>query len=195
MTPDSESLVAQETFRMLLQAMSHPGRNYPLLREEKGKNPSPEEGLTMILRTLLDHEVSFCVIGADRREREASVSRLTGCPPAATDAADFLVVPGGTTNRSILRAKRGTLDYPDAGATVIYAVGSVEGADAFVASAVLKGPGIKDQIAVAISGLNPEELADIKEMTSEFPLGIDCIFVDRAGRVMCIPRSTRIEVR
>jgi alpha-D-ribose 1-methylphosphonate 5-triphosphate synthase subunit PhnH len=59
----------------------------------------------------------------------------------------------------------------------------------------LKGPGIKDAIAVAISGLGENELADIKETTSEFPMGIDCVFVDGAGQVMCIPRSTRIEVR
>jgi alpha-D-ribose 1-methylphosphonate 5-triphosphate synthase subunit PhnH len=204
MTADGECLVTQQTFRTILQAMSHPGRIYPLSRAQKEKNrPTAAEGLTMILRTLLDHEVSFRVIGADQEDMAASIARRTGCPLAEISAADFLVVFGGASDGAILQAKRGTLAYPDDGATVIYAVESLEGAavgetaaaGSTVSSAVLRGPGIKDELAVAVSGLNPDELVDIRECTSEFPVGIDCIFVDRANRVMSIPRSTRIEVK
>lgn len=207
-----ESLATQRAFRALLQAMSHPGQVYPLSGDtDNAIAPTGETGLLLVLRTLLDHEVSFSVAGAPAEALEKTVARLTGCRSAAVADADFVLVPEGKSKGDIRRAKRGTREYPDSGATAIYAVQSVQGnadvsesagntapvfseAPVCAATAVLKGPGIKGEITVAIVGTSPEELADIKEMTADFPLGMDCIFVDGTGRVMCIPRSTRIEV-
>jgi len=193
------TIETQRAFRALLQAMSHPGRTYPLFSEsDRNSGQTGETGVMLVFRTLLDHEVCFSVLGAETESLEKAVSRLTGSRSAAAADADFVIVPDGKSGGAILRARRGTLEYPDSGATAIYAVKSLEGGDgSFVsaAAAVLKGPGIRGEIAVAIVGTSPEELADIKEMTSNFPLGIDCVFVDEAGMVMCIPRSTRIEAR
>ena len=36
------------------------------------------------------------------------------------------------------------------------------------------------------------ELASIQDANKDFPLGIDCIFLDRTGKIACIPRSTTI---
>jgi alpha-D-ribose 1-methylphosphonate 5-triphosphate synthase subunit PhnH len=189
-----DSMAIQRAFRALLQAMSHPGRTYPLFSESPSNiGPSCEAGLMLVLRTLLDHEVRFSVADARAESLEKAIARLTGSRRATVADADFVIVPGGKSEGAILCARRGTLEYPDAGATVIYAVKSLEGGGG--AAAVLKGPGIRGEIDVAIVGTSPEELADIKEMTSDYPLGIDCVFVDEAGLVLCIPRSTRIEAK
>ncbi|MEA3544779.1 MAG: phosphonate C-P lyase system protein PhnH, partial [Thermodesulfobacteriota bacterium] len=56
----------------------------------------------------------------------------------------------------------------------------------------LSGPGIEDNIYPKIDGLAAQELNQLKEVNTEYPLGIDCIFIDQNGQLMCIPRSTRI---
>ncbi len=211
----NENRATQRAFRALLQAMSHPGRIYPLSGDTDNTiGLTGEAGLMLVLRTLLDHEVRFGIAGVSAESLEKTVSRLTGCRSAAVADADFVIVPEGKSNGGIRQAKRGTREYPDSGATVIYVVQSLKGGVGFDASessenssfvlteapvpaatVVLKGPGIKGGISVAIVGTSPEELSDIKEMTLDFPLGIDCIFIDGAGRMMCIPRSTQIEVQ
>jgi alpha-D-ribose 1-methylphosphonate 5-triphosphate synthase subunit PhnH len=207
-----ETMKTQRAFRALLQAMSHPGRIYPLSGDtDKNSGLMDKAGLMLVLRTLLDHEVRFSVAGPAAGSLEKAVFRLTGSRSAPVADADFVVIPGGKSEGAILRARRGTLEYPDSGATAIYAVESFErvgtgvpetseitprilpGASADLATAVLTGPGIRDEIAISIVGTTPQELADIREATADFPLGIDCVFVDGAGMAMCIPRSTRIE--
>ncbi len=181
MQAPAEYLITQNTFSVLLQAMSHPGRIY---------SNSP---LLYVLRTLLDQEVGFCAIGTEKEYLETNVAELTGCPITEVSKADFIIVPGWESKGEILKAKRGTLEYPDTGATVIYAVESLRDRDNGKTIALLTGPGIRNE--VALSGLGRGELSHIREINSEFPLGIDCIFADSENRIMCIPRSTKLEVR
>lgn len=197
---NEETLTTQKTFRILLQAMSHPGRLYSLspesiFRTQEIKLTWPR-GVTLILQTLLDHEVGFCVIGKEKKHIELTISELTGSPAKSISDADFIIIPDGKSNREILKAKRGTHEYPDTGATVIYVVESLNDRDNIEAStiALLKGPGIRNNITVAVQGLGRNELSCIKEINSEFPLGVDCVFIDSTNKIMCIPRSAKIEV-
>jgi len=185
-----ENLITQKTFRTLLQAMSHPGRVYSLSREL-------ESGLILVLQALLDHEVAFAISGHQKEALEYKIIQATGSRPEALGRADFIIIPSGDSDGAILHAKRGSLEYPDTGATVIYIVKFLNDMDKDNGKpiALLRGPGIKDEIAISMHGLGKNELSHIKEINSEFPLGIDCIFIDGANRIMCIPRSTRIEVR
>ncbi|MBU4320319.1 MAG: phosphonate C-P lyase system protein PhnH, partial [Nitrospinae bacterium] len=121
--------------------------------------------------------------------------RATGSRTANIEDADFVIIPSGGSDGAILHAKRGSLEYPDTGATVIYVVEYLDDRDNGKTIALLKGPGIRNDIAPVIHGLGKNELSHIKEINSEFPLGIDCIFIESANKIMCIPRSTRIEVR
>lgn len=200
MSEKSEHLITQKTFRTLLQAMSHPGRIYEFAHESViGSRETELQGLFSVLLTLLDHEVAFAVKGCGE-EFEQKITRVTGSMPASLKKADFIIVPSGDSEGEILMARRGALEYPDAGATVIYLVKSLSdcnGAfdkDNGAQAVVLKGPGIYNEIAAAIGGLNRQELFYLKEINSEYPLGVDSIFIDGSCRVMCIPRSTRIEV-
>jgi alpha-D-ribose 1-methylphosphonate 5-triphosphate synthase subunit PhnH len=195
MSIQDETLMTQKTFSALLQAMSHPGRVYRLEDKiEAGSRISDPYNLFSVLLTLLDHEVGFCVIGPEKEYLEPAVSELTRCPVKNPEETDFMIVSSGESHGEILKAKRGTLEYPDTGATVIYRVASLENKGDKKIMARLKGPGIKKAIDPVIQGLGRNELSYIKEINSEYPLGIDCIFADSANRIMCIPRSTRIEV-
>ncbi|WP_333654851.1 phosphonate C-P lyase system protein PhnH [Dissulfurispira sp.] len=192
-----EYLITQKTFRALLQAMSHPGRVYNIgdFISDSPIRPFTHSPLMLVLQTLLDHEVGFRVIGTGKEYLETTISELTRCPVKDISDADFIIVSDGESNGEILKAKRGSLEYPDTGATVIYVVEFLNDRDNGKPIALLKGPGIRNDIAPVIHGLGQNELFHIKENNSEFPLGIDCIFIDGANRIMCIPRSTRIEVR
>lgn len=196
-----EHLITQKTFRTLLQAMSHPGRVYQLEQKAEDRSQITDKynlspvfySLSFVLQTLLDHEAGFCVVGKGKEYLKTAISELTGCPPKDISDADFIIISDGESYGEILKAKRGSLAYPDTGATVIYAVESLSDSGNEKPVAILKGPGIRNYIAPCIHGLGKNEFFYIKEINSEFPLGIDCIFIDNESRIMCIPRSTKIE--
>lgn len=194
---DSEIFITQKTFRVLLQAMSHPGRVYQLeQKSEVGSQIADKyNNLFSVLQTLLDHEVGFCVIGKENEYLSSNISELTGCPVKNISDADFIIVSDGESNGEILKAKRGSLEYPDTGATVIYSIHSVSARDDGRLKITLKGSGINGEISPFLNGVSKKEFHYLKEINSEYPLGIDSIFIDSANRIMCIPRSTRIEVK
>lgn len=193
---NDETFITQKTFRVLLQAMSHPGRVYSLSLESRVWSQEPElSGLISVLQTLLDHEVSFNVFGHQREELEYKVIRATGSKTANMEDADFIIIPSGNSEGVILHVKRGTLEYPDTGATVIYSIHSLSARDNGGLRITLKGPGINGEISPFISGVGKKEFDYLKEINSEYPLGVDSILIDTENRIMCIPRSTRIEVK
>jgi alpha-D-ribose 1-methylphosphonate 5-triphosphate synthase subunit PhnH len=170
-------------YRAVLEAMSRPGavRHLPA---------GPRPPLLMLLEALLDHEVSVHVAGEEDLERE--IRWRTGSRPAAAAEADFAIFPAGSSGGGVRALKRGTLEFPDRAATAVYRVRRVspDGGEA-----VLRGPGIRDRCAPRLEGLAPSELPLLAEVNREYPLGVDAAFVDEGGGVLCIPRSTRIEVR
>jgi len=196
-TVKEKNLITQKTFRTLLQAMSRPGRVYSLSQEL-------ESGLILFIQTLLDHEVTFNVFGHQREEWEYRIIRATGSRTANIEDADFVIIPSGGSDGAILHAKRGSLEYPDTGATVIYSINSlsqIPPIHPFAKGGVrgdlritLKGPGINGEITPFIGGIKKDEFHYLKEINSEYPLGVDSIFIDAENRIMCIPRSTKIEV-
>lgn len=187
---DGTALRRQRTFRILLQAMSHPGRVYQWGGERE--TPGADEPLCLmdIVETLLDGEVTFAVIN-DREGLARAIHEKTRSRPADVSAADFIIVGGETTKGEMRMAKRGVLEYPDDSATVIYCVHSCENREGS-GSFALKGPGVKGRMNLAVHGFPADELSGIQEANSEFPFGIDVIFVDRTGRIACIPRSALI---
>jgi len=201
-------LIAQGTFRILLQGMSRPGRVYALPVEKRkctsedtqsrgsGINRSLlSVSLMAVLQTLLDHEVTFSIAGHGEERLKKDITGYTGSRAVNMEEADFVVVPSGDSGGAILDVKRGSFEYPDTGATVIHSVKSLSVSDNGGSGVILKGPGIEGEISPFISGINRNELLHLGEINSGFPLGVDTIFIDAGNRIMCIPRSTRIEVR
>ncbi|RJR30904.1 MAG: phosphonate C-P lyase system protein PhnH [Desulfobacteraceae bacterium] len=179
-------------YRILLQAMSRPGRVFRLEKEEREE--SPFFPFLAIARCLLDQEVSFCVFGEDAM-KPAMIS-ATGARAAGLQEADFIFASRGT-GRAIMEAKRGTPESPEEGATLISCVNE-PGTDGLDRCRVrLVGPGIpgKEGISPEMSGIGPEDLRALQTANAEYPMGVDAVFVRKDGSVMCIPRSCRIQLR
>ncbi|MGP8319930.1 MAG: phosphonate C-P lyase system protein PhnH [Methanosarcinaceae archaeon] len=205
---------SQEIFRSILDAMARPG-SIIRLPDISITPPVANRYPLLVLMTLLDHEVNFCVSGHSdvnvnvnvsgnediNRQAVAEYLRLnTGSQESAIKDADLILVLGGFSHGLIRRAKQGTLEYPDESATVVYDVGSIvnrshEGEKGYNKEMLLElfGPGIADKCKIAISGIERAEIEDILALR-DYPLGIDTIFSDKAGNITCIPRSTNVRV-
>jgi alpha-D-ribose 1-methylphosphonate 5-triphosphate synthase subunit PhnH len=177
------------TFRILLRAMSRPGSVGQL--PQAGDAAGHHGLLAGMLRCLMDNEVTHYVMDGSPSERSQEIFRITGSNRADIDTADFLIFPEGTSRGTLTDARRGSLEYPDSGATLVYLVETLEETGGV---AELHGPGINGTVRPLIIGLGVDELDALREVNAEFPLGLDALFLDRDGRVMCIPRSTRIGV-
>lgn len=187
--PASRAAVEQKVFRVLLEALSRPG--------EVGRLPAPEPGprarLQWVLQTLLDPEVGFSLAGrADAALTPGIVREWTGSALVEPAAADFLVVDGAGSGGLVRRLPRGTPEFPDRGATVIYSLPPAEATG--TPQVVLAGPGVPPpgRRAVAIPGIAPQELEALREANAEFPLGLDSLFLLADGGLIGLPRSARI---
>jgi len=171
-------------FRTILMAMSHPGSVYPVPELEDETDP-----VTCLLGCMMDNEVGFAVIG--NSDLEARLAKQTCGRPAPVDDADFIIAPKGSTHGAIDRFKRGTLEYPDKGATVVYLVEALGYGNI---SFTLSGPGVDGETDLDIAGFDYDELRWLREVNTEFPLGVDALFMDSACRIAAIPRSSQIGV-
>jgi alpha-D-ribose 1-methylphosphonate 5-triphosphate synthase subunit PhnH len=191
MKMSDKQAAALEIFRILMKTMSRPGKILKLPGNLTGREP---DGVIAVCDTLLDHEVKFSVIG--RGTSESLIREIyeeTKSEYVMSEEADYVIVAGGSGCGGIRSLSRGTLEFPDRGATVIYPVRSLgEGRGI---SLGLEGPGISGSVTVDIEGMDRSDLKDIQEMNSEFPMGIDVILIDPAGRVTSLPRSTRMEIK
>jgi len=155
-------LDTQRCFRGLLTAMSSPGTVH---------NVPP--GLPLVLATLVDHEVRLAEVG-----------------DPDWNSAEFVLVRGGDSGGALARARRGTLLDPALGATAIYELDAVgEGPLALS----LAGPGVGPRPrTLRLAGVRDNEVALWRRTRADFPLGVDLILVDRAGRCAALPRSTAV---
>lgn len=198
---DNTYLLTQNTYRIILQSMCHPGKIYQLSGGKIYGQSSADaqidsgevDGLMSVFLTLLDHEVTFFLLANGANSIEAKIFELTRSTVSNIESADFIIIPDGKSGGELLKAKRGSLDYPDDGATVMYLIDSLRDSSNEKNHILLKGPGIKDRLEISVSGQLKDEFLCIKEANAEFPLGIDSIFIDKSDRIMCIPRSTMIE--
>ena len=179
-----QTICDHETFRVILRAMSHPGKVFRL-PEFTGE----ETAVVELLQCLLDNEVGVAVIGEPTLAR--NLARRTGCRLVPCREADFIIIGNGANSEEVSDFKSGSLEYPDSGATVIYLVDGLSEGEGGI---VLTGPGINGAVRLRISGLAAGEIPRLRRINSHFPLGIDAFFFvpRRNGRLVCIPRSSQI---
>lgn len=171
-------------FRVILQAMSHPGKVYCLPEFQK-----EETAIIELLSCLLDNEVGVAVLGDQTLMR--NLTRHTGCRIVDFKEADFVIIGNLTEGSDVSGLKQGSLEYPDSGATILYLVDGLSEAEGGIE---VSGPGVKDKNSLRISGVTAGELTSLQQLNSQFPLGVDAIFFvpRRNGRIACIPRSAQI---
>jgi len=169
--------------------MAHPGRGYILALPA---TEEPNTVLAMILQTLLDHEVSFCLEPKGDAGFSTMLTETTGSRLSSTDRADYIVITDGAGPDVIRKAKKGTLAFPDSNATLIFCVDD----DLERPNVKLSGPGIPDASPCqpTLGGLTDGVYRALRAANAAFPLGLDCMVVTPTGRVMCIPRSSTIEM-
>lgn len=173
----------QGTFRELMNVFARPGTSTPII-------PSGAGLLMDVLDVLLDHEVVFCVLGENKELMERKITDATGSMAAGIGSADFVITAAMDTGGEIYKAKRGSLEYPDNGATVIY-YSAVPFDNKTNRDLVLKGPGIAPGYGHAAPGIPENELKKISEINSDYPLGVDVVIIS-GNSLLCIPRSSRI---
>lgn len=184
-TPTEPVAAAQHTFRTLLTAMANPGTVH-LLAPRPGE--TPEEAIAF---ALCDHEVAFAVVGEPEGRGAVPVARRialrTGSVEAEIAASAFVVAYAPLGSDRWHEVWRGTLAYPDGGATVVYVLPAVGTGPLAL---LLAGPGIETAQRLSLTGLAGDEFAARDRACADYPMGVDCIFVDAQGHVACLPRST-----
>lgn len=191
-----EILASQHIFRVVLDALSRPGSvrsivQHPQLRTvETPAHP----GVMSILIALMDHEVT---LGFDRNFAAEDVSALMrrwlAVPTTDATEADFVIceLPGAEPDFPEL-LKRGSLDYPNDGATLVVEV------DTLQASAgdewELTGPGIETSQRLTLPAGSVEFMNARGRAVEGYPPGIDLVFVDESLNIVGLPRTTRCQL-
>jgi alpha-D-ribose 1-methylphosphonate 5-triphosphate synthase subunit PhnH len=187
---------SQAVFRTILDAMARPGK-VGLLTALDPRCPLPAyRPLAAVVRTLLDHEVTFAVapdeVPAVAPDLARYLAAATGSRPAAPAEADYVLARGPLPRGLLAGLKRGSLAFPDEGATLLILTPDFETA-ASALPVTLAGPGIPGTLATRLAGLSAEDLAERRIANAEVPRGVDLLLVDPTGRVVCLPRTTKVE--
>lgn len=172
--------VQQANFRLILDAMSRPGRCFSL-------HTLPNEGAVSlsILATLLDAEVSLSDYHNLLRTDDWLMLQAKS---ASSDEADYVLCDAMQLPN--LLPKLGALPNPDESATLILKVNKLGMGDHKL---ILSGPGIEDVEYLSINGLNSDWLEKRDDWNSAFPLGVDIILVDDQS-IVALPRTTNVKV-
>jgi alpha-D-ribose 1-methylphosphonate 5-triphosphate synthase subunit PhnH len=189
---------AQEHYRLLLDAMARPGTINVLPRMSLSAPPALTGAAALVGFGLLNADVSFYADGetADTVTRYLVVN--TAARPESVDKADFVFAVGTASEALLAEMKKGTLPYPDEGATLIVSVEALAseaqalGGKPYL-TLTLEGPGIQGKRTFFVSGLRGEIITSLQQCNLEFPLGIDLILTDPGHRIACIPRSSRVD--
>jgi alpha-D-ribose 1-methylphosphonate 5-triphosphate synthase subunit PhnH len=170
----------QQNYRALLEAMSRPGSRQSLYGVTESSGAA-----VAVLATLLDGSVSL----SDPQGMLSETDRtLLQTAQAGPEQADYLLCSG--QQAPAFEPKLGSLTSPERSATLVVEVTSLNAGELHLN---LSGPGIREQRACAVAGLDPDWLARREAWVCGFPLGVDLILVDKE-QVMALPRTTRVEV-
>ncbi len=144
---------------------------------------------------LLDYEVSYAIANPGTRspaECNALAERIaleTRCQQVPLGEAAFVLSYGPLPENAWAEIRRGTLAFPDQGATIIYCIASVDASDDVrdATTMSLTGPGIETQQMFAIGGLGQSECDARNRANSDYPMGVDLILLDPRGHLVVPP--------
>ncbi|NWG75229.1 MAG: phosphonate C-P lyase system protein PhnH [Rubrivivax sp.] len=191
---DTAVLEAQRCYRVLLDAMARPG-TLGRLGDRPGAvavdSPLPPP-LGMVLRTLLDEQVSLAVCGSEARDWVREISEITGARLTSMAEADYWVCAGVPSVDMLARLKQGTLLAPEDGATAIVWLNSpMQGKAGQVR---ISGPGGPSTTAVAASLPLLQTIEHRMAVPCEYPMGIDLFIMDCESRVLGLPRTSQTSI-
>lgn len=182
-------LGTQRSFRVLLEAMAHPGRVVPYRSGLDVPPPLCDTSGAACL-TLLDFETPLWTDLAPETEAVAWLRFHCGCPfVGAEGSARFALVtrPGEFDDPG--RFDVGDDESPERSATLIVQTRRLEPGR----GVSLEGPGIQGRTRLEVSDVTEAFWLWRRKQREDYPLGVDLIFCTD-GAVAALPRSTRVEV-
>jgi alpha-D-ribose 1-methylphosphonate 5-triphosphate synthase subunit PhnH len=181
------ALVAQATFRCLLEAIAHPGR---IVAAPAGLPVPPAPLLAPAYAaalTLLDFETPLWVDPALATPAVIDSLRLhCGCPIVPQQDARFALLTG--SGAPLAAFDQGSPEYPDRSATLILQVEDLTAGR----GVRLTGPGIRANTRLHVEGLPADFWALWGMCHRQFPLGVDVMFVT-TDRLAALPRSIEVQ--
>ena len=179
---------SQRSFRILLEAMSHPGRVFRLGVNMKVPEPLQVASAAVAL-ALLDFETPLWTDLASDSEALNWVRFHSGCPLAEDPfSGRFALITGEFGLSSMGQFHPGLDESPEDSATLIIQVRGM----AFGRGKKLTGPGIEKEHHLDVEGLADDFWENWKANQRCYPLGVDVILT--AGRELAgLPRTTRGE--
>lgn len=183
----------QSVYRKLVDSTSRPGLISDLGPEayKLADTVDFSESILLLALTLLDPEVSFKVYSKKSHLVSEKISQLTYAKKEDADAADYIFVlkdaEEGSLVDAIQKSKPGTLKDPHQSATIITEVHSISDDEQLI----LTGPGIQESNTVAV-GENDSWVEARRFKNTEYPMGIDLLFLDQQHQLLALPRTTQI---
>ncbi|MCR5977359.1 phosphonate C-P lyase system protein PhnH [Gordonia jinghuaiqii] len=187
---DDPTREAQSAFRAVLDALSHPGRRFPITGASAAPQPlGPELGALAL--TLLDDDCTAW-LAPELSATPAVVTWLTfhtGVRVIDSPAeAQFLLSTDAESLPRLDSLAVGTDEAPHLSATVLLALPAGGSSTRFVG----RGPGIETSQIIEV----PSALSDFATLwnhnTTLFPRGIDIVFA-AGDTVAGLPRTTRLD--
>jgi alpha-D-ribose 1-methylphosphonate 5-triphosphate synthase subunit PhnH len=187
---------AQREFRVLLNAFSHPGILYSFSHYALNTPKELYESNAIIAFTLFDNNISFYAANNYSLEIESYLHLNTNANSSAISKADYVFL-NGILNvcEYIKECNKGDLLFPEKSTTIILSVEAIsnEPITDFDFQINVEGPGVKHTNTLFIKGIDANNLHKLKNVNSEFPLGIDLILTDSLNNISAIPRSALLE--
>ena len=172
--------IQQSHYRLLLDAMAHPGRRYSVTTQ---REESPMA--LAILATLLDAEVSLADPHGLLQNEDWFMLQAKSLE---ANQADYILCDGSLLPG--FEPKLGTLPSPDQSATLVLVVDKIGQGNI---NLKLEGPGIAETEKLTINGIDVHWFSKREDWVCSFPLGVDFIFVDDI-QIVAIPRTTKVEL-
>ena len=180
----------QHVFRTLLSCFARPGTIGRIPHDQSMGSLSGQSVASSVGRCLLDHEVSFAILGLDHSFAE-HLLRVTAARSTDLSEAEYVFTSPDQMIPALNDANVGTDEYPDQSATLIVLC---DGFGADGSALTLSGPGIQGERSLSVQGVDPEAFDVLSDINADYPLGIDLILTSHDGSVACMPRTTSAEI-
>lgn len=174
---------AQRCFRALLDAMSRPGRVHAVPCPDTP--PSLDPATAAVVLSLVDHETGLW-LDAAHAPAEPWIAFHTGAPVTRVAAHAAFVV--ATTLPPLGSLGQGGHETPEASATVILQVGSLQQGARYR----LSGPGLREPVMLAVTGLGADFPAWWADNRRLFPRGVDLILC-AGDQIAALPRTVSVQ--
>lgn len=162
--------IQQQLFKSLMQSFSYPGRVITIAQQP---------ALMAVVATLVDQGIT---LADPAHQLDALFTQRIGCRLCTPSEADFVLCEGLTSPDFI--PSLGSLECPEAGATVIVSVDSLNKGTPYR----LRGPGIQDTFTLQVTGLDNAWIKAHQKWRTHYPMGADLILVTEHSWV-ALPRT------